>query len=277
MNEKIPIFVIIALALVLFMHRDNIERNYFSPYYMPRVANIGYGTAFFINDTDIITNNHVIGNCRDYRIKQPDSKLSDLTLIAADPNNDLAVLRAGYRNPTHANINIYGNAKKEDTVHIIGYPSGDYHYTTAEIIVPDQNLKVGPPAFDQEFMQRKVIYTDSVRQGNSGGPLLNDKGEVLGVVDTYTIITTTDPHNSSVVEQEKLSQIKFGTAIHSARLTKFLDDNNIDYQLSQSHSHDIVASDSAIKSLGDGFIVQVECIIDKQQNEHEDQLEEELF
>ena len=262
MNEKIPLFFIIGLALVLFMYRGNIERNYFSPYYMPRVAEIGYGTGFFVNETDIITNHHVIKYCSDYRIKRPDDKLSDLFLVAVDPYNDLAVLRTGYRNQTSALIQVNEDANKNDEVHIIGYPSNNYHYTKAQVIVPDQSILVGPPAFDKEFMQRNVIYTDSVRQGNSGGPLLSDQAHVLGVVDTYTILTS-NPHNRSVREEGDLSKLKFGTAIHTTRLAQFLDENGVRYTTAEASSSTPVLSDSEVERIGNQFIVQVECIIDK--------------
>ena len=187
MTEKIPILVIIFLVIIVIFHRQNVERNFFSPEYDNDAIILGYGTGFYINENHIITNNHVIDGCKNI-ITQNGLLINKLTVVASDELNDLAVLKTNKSVNYYANIANY-NLEKNDKVHILGYPGGSYKYKIADIINADAQVPVGPPQFSKKFEQRKIIFTDSVRPGNSGGPVIDQQGNLVGVVDSYTKMT----------------------------------------------------------------------------------------
>lgn len=252
--DKIPVLVLIAFVILFYLHRQNIEENFFSPHYNRGIIQLGYGTGFFVDDHHIVTNHHVIHQCGDTSIKQYNGNKTSVTLVAEDPYNDLALLKLA-KPVSHeiATIQHSDAIKEQAEIHIIGYPDSHYRYIKAQIIHKDKEVEVKPEYLDEYFTQRKVIYTDSVRKGNSGGAILDHFGAVVGVADAYVTLF----YEGKEVQNNPNS---FATAIHPERLKSFLDKSSIAYQMADRQK--LPMNDQAIEELANSFMVQVKCVID---------------
>ncbi len=139
------------------------------------------GSGFIISeDGYVVTNNHVIENADVIRVNvetdKDTSESFDATLIGADPETDLALLKIDTKHdlPYIA----FGDSDALEVgewVMAIGNPFGLDHTVTAGIIsAKGRNIRSGP--FDN------YIQTDaSINPGNSGGPLINADGAVIGI------------------------------------------------------------------------------------------------
>jgi putative serine protease PepD len=153
----------------------------------PSVASVrtsdGSGTGFLVDSNGtIVTNAHVVGSNQHVQVRFNDKgAYHDARVLSVDASTDLAAIKVdasdaqGIRPLKLADSD---SAQVGDTVVAIGYPLGLDRTATAGIISGLERQITSPNGFSID----KVIQTDAaVNPGNSGGPLLNDKGEVIGV------------------------------------------------------------------------------------------------
>ena len=138
---------------------------------------IGNGSGFFIEKNGyIITNYHVIDGCAKVRVITYDSIEHDTEILDYEADKDLALLKINtdYYNPLTINLSY----KKGESIACIGNPLGTRNTITRGII-----SNIGPlPEKLSDFYLHDVIQTDAaINGGNSGGCMLNKKGEVIGV------------------------------------------------------------------------------------------------
>jgi putative serine protease PepD len=142
----------------------------------------GSGTGFLVNgDGTIVTNAHVVGDSSQVQVRFDDKgSLVDADVLSVDTSTDLAALKVsdvpnGVRPLKLANSD---SVQVGDTAIAIGYPLGLDRTATAGIVSGLERQISAPNGFSID----KVIQTDAaVNPGNSGGPLLNARGEVIGV------------------------------------------------------------------------------------------------
>jgi len=135
------------------------------------------GSGFVIDPEGIIvTNNHVIEGADAIEVVFQDGLTLDATVIGRDPATDLAVLRvsAGHDLP-HVNFGDSDAARVGDWVVAIGNPFGLGNTLTVGVISA-RNRDISSGAYD-DFIQTDA----SINRGNSGGPLFNLDGDVIGV------------------------------------------------------------------------------------------------
>ena len=135
------------------------------------------GSGFVIKENGtVITNNHVIQNAEGIFVKFTDGKEYEAKLIGTDPVSDIAVLKIQSDKKFPAvNFANSDEAKVGDWVIAIGNPFG-LGGTVTQGIVSAINRDINMGRYDN------FIQTDaSINQGNSGGPLFNMDGEVLGI------------------------------------------------------------------------------------------------
>ena len=179
---------------------DNERRN--SPSQRPMT---GLGSGFIIDNTGIIvTNNHVIEGADEITVIMSDQQEFTAELLGRDPKADLAVLKI---NPGSSKLSAvkWGNSdamKVGDWSIAIGNPLGLGGTVTAGIISAiSRDIGNGPYV--------KFLQTDaSINRGNSGGPLFNIDGEVIGI-------------NSAIISQTGGS-IGLGFAIPSNSAIKII-------------------------------------------------------
>ena len=135
------------------------------------------GSGFIIDASgDIVTNNHVIDGADKVKVKLPDGRLFDAAVVGADPRTDLALLKIKSEKPLP--FVTFGNSDKlrvGDVVLAVGNPFGLGGTVTAGIVsARNRDINAGP--YDD------FIQTDAaINRGNSGGPLFDTAGKVVGV------------------------------------------------------------------------------------------------
>jgi serine protease Do len=135
------------------------------------------GSGFIIDaDGYIATNNHVINDAEEVSVTLSDDTVLKAKIIGRDPKTDLALLKveAGRKLP-YVRLGDASAARVGDWVIAIGNPYGLGGTVTAGIIsARARNINAGP--FDD------FIQTDAaINRGNSGGPMFNMNGEVIGI------------------------------------------------------------------------------------------------
>ena len=143
------------------------------------------GTGFLVDGTDsgtIVTNAHVIGTATQAKVSLDDNtRLIDAKVSGTDPSSDLAVLKvdpsAVSGRPALA-LAESDNVQVGDLAVAIGYPLGQPRTATAGIVSGVGRSITAP----NNFQIDKIIQTDAaLNPGNSGGPLLDSAGRVIGV------------------------------------------------------------------------------------------------
>ena len=142
-----------------------------------RVQSLGSGFVVDAEEGIVITNNHVIAEADEVQVNFADGTDLDATVIGRDPKTDLAVLKVepGEYELTEVSFGDSEVVRVGDWVLAIGNPFGFGGTVTLGIVsAQDRDINSGP--YD------KFIQTDAaINRGNSGGPLFNMKGEVIGI------------------------------------------------------------------------------------------------
>lgn len=147
---------------------------------------IGGGTGFTVtSDGMIITNKHVvtIQGADQYTVVMNDGKSYDAKVIATDPSTDIAVIKIEAKDLPTVTLGDSGSVQIGDTVVAIGNALGEYRNTVTKGIVSGlaRTITAGDSAGSSETLHN-VIQTDAaINYGNSGGPLLNVSGQVIGI------------------------------------------------------------------------------------------------
>ena len=163
------------------------------------------GSGFIIKENGIvITNNHVIAGADDILIKV-DTKEYKAKVIGADPYMDIAVLKMETKDKfIPVKFGNSDNARVGDWVVAIGNPFG-LGGTVTSGIVSARNRDIGMTRYD-DFIQTDA----SINVGNSGGPLFNLKGEVVGI-------------NTAIIAPGRSGSIGIGFAIPANAASKVID------------------------------------------------------
>ena len=148
-----------------------------SPHRPKRNAETGTGSGVIINENGyILTNYHVIKKHDEIRVQIYDGRVATATLIGADPDTDLAVLKIDYQDlptVTAADIN---QVKVGDIVLAVGYPFAIGQTVTQGIISATGRTRVTHNTYEN-FLQTDV----AINPGNSGGALINSSGNIVGI------------------------------------------------------------------------------------------------
>ncbi len=165
----------------------------------------GLGSGFIIKENGIvITNNHVIAGADDILVTV-NSKEYKAKVVGADPYMDVAVLKIDTKDKFQpVEFGDSDKARVGDWVVAIGNPFG-LGGTVTSGIVSARNRDIGMTRYD-DFIQTDA----SINQGNSGGPLFNLKGEVVGI-------------NTAIIAPGRSGSIGIGFAIPSNAASKVID------------------------------------------------------
>lgn len=152
--------------------RENVERN--------------IGSGFIVSEDGlIITNRHVVSETSaTYQVLTNDNKKYNVEKIYRDPLNDLAILKISATGLKPLKLGDSNNLKLGQLVVAIGTPLGEFTNTVTSGIISGLGRGITAGSFFEGLVEKldNVIQTDAaISPGNSGGPLLNSRGEVIGV------------------------------------------------------------------------------------------------
>ncbi|NTV65827.1 MAG: trypsin-like serine protease, partial [Oscillochloris sp.] len=155
----------------------------------------GSGSGVIISDKGyIITNNHVVESAEQLAVVFNDGTRRDAKLVGTDPLNDVAVIQVSGTLPAVASIGDASALQPGEQVLTIGSPLGDFRNTVTAGVISALNRSVGS--------MEGLIQTDAaINSGNSGGPLINLSGEVVGL---NTLVVRNDQLSMSAAPVEGL-------------------------------------------------------------------------
>ncbi|MDQ6691603.1 MAG: MarP family serine protease [Candidatus Dormibacteraeota bacterium] len=144
------------------------------------------GSGFSVRLNQVLTNAHVVAGTRNNTVLTPDGRQRPATVILFDPERDVAILSVPGLGLAPLNP---GTATRGTQGAAIGYPGGQT-LTVAAAVVDEVVNAEGRDIFNQGLVTRQILIIESstatggpgVRPGNSGGPLVDLNGNLLGVV-----------------------------------------------------------------------------------------------
>jgi serine protease Do len=144
----------------------------------PRRRGVSQGTGFIISgDGYVLTNHHVIDGASQVRVRLTDRREFVAKVVGSDPPSDIAVLKVEATALPVLELGDSRDIKPGQWVLAIGSPFGFDHSVTAGIV-----SGLGRPSIDGSQRYVPFIQTDvAINRGNSGGPLMNTRGEVVGI------------------------------------------------------------------------------------------------
>lgn len=143
----------------------------------------GLGSGVVIDDAgNILTSLHVVAHAQQITVTFADGTQSDAQITVAQPENDIAVIQSA-KLPSVLVPAVLGNANSMrvgDEAFVVGNPFGLYSSMSSGVI-SGFNRSFKPTGGTQE-LQGLIQIDAAVNPGNSGGPLLNRSGDVIGIV-----------------------------------------------------------------------------------------------
>ena len=144
----------------------------------PELAGVGTGTCFAVStDGHLVTNDHVISGAKSILVHLADNTSHSAQVVSTSPSIDLAVLKIASQTPEYLSLASSKIINKGDRVYTIGFPVTD-------ILGMEAKYTEGSISSMSGLKNEPIAYqiTVPIQPGNSGGPLVSDKGQVVGVI-----------------------------------------------------------------------------------------------
>jgi S1-C subfamily serine protease len=194
-----------------------------------------FGTGFFVSSQgDIITNNHVVAGCATIVTREG----KPLRVINRNTSSDLALLKADFAPSSVAVFRSGSSPKLGDTVVAFGFPLPD-------ILSSEGNISTGVLSATSGLQNdiRFVQISAPVQPGNSGGPLFDSSGHIIGVV-----VAKLDALQVARATGDVPQNVNF--AVHWAEVRAFLGEEGVQFRKEPSthaeRTRDIAATATQI-------------------------------
>ncbi|GAB89029.1 MarP family serine protease [Gordonia rhizosphera] len=181
------------------------------------------GSGFVVSPERVMTNAHVVAGTRRLVVSSPGGQELAARVVLFDSDNDIAVLDVpGLDAPALQFAD--GPANSGDDAIVLGYPEAGPFAATAVRVRDTINLS-GPDIYRTGQILREV-YTvrGQIRQGNSGGPMVNSDGDVLGVVfgaaedttdQTGFVLTAKQVQSDLVASETRSARVSTQSCVHA--------------------------------------------------------------
>ena len=202
------------------------------------------GTGFFIGTDIIITNHHVVEGCTEIRARKHGAEVGGTRVLATSHADDLAVLRSATLNENYLKLRVGVPVRPAEAVLVFGYPLRDALSSSGNTTLGNVTALSGLRD-DSRYIQ----ISAAVQLGNSGGPVLDEAGRLIGVIesklDALKIVRATGDIPQNV-----------NFAIRSSTLANFLETNGIAYEVPTSS---VTLPNTQLAMQAEAASVQLEC------------------
>jgi serine protease Do len=178
---------------------------------------VSIGSGFFVSDGGrVVTNRHVVDKCDALTVETTGGATASATLIKVDDKLDIALIQANLTTPATAVFQVH-EVPPGNSVAVIGYP--------------DQGLPPRKPlmtfgatvSLDRGMHHERLAFQADVRRGNSGGPVLDQWGNVVAIVNAKV-------DTVKIYSQTKQLIRDVGFAITTPAILRFLDETGTAYR-----------------------------------------------
>jgi len=155
------------------------------------------GSGWAVEPGLIVTNAHVVAGSEDSTVTTQSGVELDATPVYYDPGDDLALLRVGANLPT---LPISEQRKPGADAAVLGYPENG-PYAVAPARLGETRPTISEDSYGNGPVERSIVaLRGSVRSGNSGGPLVDARGQVLGTV--FAATTSGEPGGFAIPAED---------------------------------------------------------------------------
>ena len=205
---------------------------------------ISVGSGFFVNRDTVVTNKHVVEQCKNIAIRG-EVKPTLAKLILVDKEMDIAVLHSPNSSKKVPYLrNNHDEVKVGDILFSVGYPlergeSDEFIVKQAKVLKTKTDVKSG---------YEDIEFTDNVNHGNSGGPLLDENSNLVGIVTAKLTYKYDDPN---------IPPKHVALAIGVEGLIEFLKKNDIYYASSSSYD---IFTNYHVDKIAKDYVVNIHCV-----------------
>lgn len=158
------------------------------------------GSGWAVEPEIVVTNAHVVAGSDDTTVTTQDGVELDAVPIYYEPRQDLALLRVGAPLPT---LPISSQRKEGEDGAVLGYPENG-PYSLAPARIGETRATISEDSYGNGPVERTIVAMSGVvRSGNSGGPLVDPRGDVVG---TVFAATTSGPRGGFAIPAEQVRQ-----------------------------------------------------------------------
>ena len=177
------------------------------------------GSSFVFAPERVLTNAHVVAGASSVRVQGPDGWLNS-QVVLFDPGRDIAVLRVPGLTVRPLSLSAEAAQSGQDAI-VLGYPQ-DGPFDVRPARIRDRERITGHDIYGQLSVDRDIYTVRSVvRAGNSGGPLIDTSGRVLGVVfasaldsaDTGFVLTAEEVAGDAIRGRTATSPVSTGDCV----------------------------------------------------------------
>src|SRR6516164_5354842 len=193
---------------------------------------------------EVLTNAHVVPGCAQITVRWSSGEMAAATLVARDEKNDLAVIRTRPSVTSIATFRDDAPVRAGDGIVALGYPLSGLLATTVNLTVGNVSALAGL-GDDSRYLQ----ISAPVQPGNSGGPLLDTSGHLVGIVSSKLNAALVARFTGDIPQN-----VNF--ALKAEVVRTFLDSKGIAYHSAPS---DKQLSPADIGDIAQPFTLRIEC------------------